>query len=96
MRSVVDFGEALPERDLIDSFDHSRKSDLFIALGSSLVVTPAADLPKEALKAGAKLVIVNRGETPFDRVAHLRFQESISEVLPRVVKRLKRLMGYFE
>ncbi|MBW1790048.1 MAG: hypothetical protein JRK53_26100 [Deltaproteobacteria bacterium] len=78
------------------SFDHSRKSDLFIVLGSSLVVTPAADMPKEALKAGAKLVIVNREETPFDRVAHLRFQEGISEVLPRVVKRLKRLMGYFE
>ncbi len=96
MRSVVDFGESLPERDLMRSFEHSRKSDLFIVLGSSLVVTPAADMPKEALKAGAKLVIVNRDETPFDRVVHLKFQESISEVLPRVVKRLKRLMGYFE
>lgn len=96
VRSVVDFGESLPERDLMRSFEHSRKSDLFIVLGSSLVVTPAADMPKEALKAGAKLVIVNREETPFDRVAHLRFQEGISEVLPRVVKRLKRLMGYFE
>ena len=96
VRSVVDFGEPLPESDLMRSFEHSRKSDLFIVLGSSLVVTPAADMPREAVKAGAKLVIVNREETPFDRVAHLRFQEGISEVLPRVVKRLKRLMGYFE
>lgn len=96
VRSVVDFGESLPERDLMRSFEHSRNSDLFIVLGSSLVVTPAADMPKEALKAGAKLVIVNREETPLDGVAHLRFQEGISEVLPRVVKRLKRLMGYFE
>lgn len=96
VRSVVDFGEPLPERDLMRSFEHSRKSDLFIVLGSSLVVTPAADMPREAVRAGARLVIVNQEETPFDRVAHLRFQEGISEVLPRVVKRLKRLMGYFE
>lgn len=96
VRSVVDFGESLPERDLMLSFEHSRKSDLFVVLGSSLVVTPAADMPREALSAGAKLVIVNRGETPFDRVANLRFQEGIGEVLPRVAKRLKRLMGYFE
>ncbi len=96
VRSVVDFGESLPQGDLMRSFEHSRKSDLFIVLGSSLVVTPAADMPKEALRAGAKLVIVNREETPFDRVAPLLFRESVGEVLPRVVKRLKRLMGYFE
>lgn len=95
-KSVVDFGEPLPEKDLKQSFEHSRKSDLFIVLGSSLVVTPAADMPKEALKAGAKLVIVNREETHFDPVAHLRFHEGVSEVLSRAVKRLKRLMGYFE
>lgn len=95
-RSVVDFGESLPERDLSLSFEHSRKSDLFLVLGSSLVVTPASDMPREALRAGAKLVIVNRGETPFDQVAHLRFHEGTGEVLSRVVKRLKRLMGYFE
>ncbi len=96
VRSVVDFGESLPEQELRQSFEHSRKSDLFIVLGSSLLVTPAADMPKEALKAGAKLVIVNREETPFDPMAHLSFQEGVSEVLPRAVKRLKRLMGYFE
>lgn len=96
VRSVVDFGEALPENDLNQAFAHSRKSDLFMVLGSSLMVTPAADMPKQALRAGAKLVIVNREETPFDAVAHLRFQESVGEVMPRVVKRLKRLMGYFE
>jgi len=91
--SVVDFGQPLPERDLTLSFEHSRRSDLFVVVGSSLVVTPAADMPTEARRAGAKLVIINQGETPFDRVANLRFYESIGEALPRSLKRLKRLMG---
>lgn len=94
--SVVDFGQALPERDLRLSFDHSRKSDLFVVAGSSLVVTPAADMPSEALRSGAKLVIINKGETPFDAHANLRFSEKIGDVLPRAVKRVKRLMGLFE
>jgi len=94
--SVVDFGQPLPEKDLVLSFEHSQKCDLFIVAGSSLVVTPAANMPREALKAGARLVIINQGETPLDRSAHLRFNEPTGEVLPRVVKRLKNLMGFFE
>jgi NAD-dependent SIR2 family protein deacetylase len=94
--SVVDFGQSLPEKDLSLSFKHSRKSDLFVVVGSSLVVTPAAEMPKEALMAGARLVIINQGETPFDSQAHLRFYEGIGEILPRAVKRLKKLMGLFE
>ena len=93
--SVVDFGQSLPERDLSLSFEHSRKSDLFIVVGSSLVVTPAADMPKEALLSGAKLVIINKGQTPFDANAHLGFDEKIGDILPRTVKKLKQLMGLF-
>ncbi len=94
--SVVDFGQSLPERDLGLAYEHSRLCDLFTVIGSSLVVTPAAEMPKEALMAGAKLVILNQGETPFDGYAHLRFREKIGDVLPRAVKRLKRLMGLYE
>jgi mono-ADP-ribosyltransferase sirtuin 6 len=94
--SVVDFGQSLPHRDLSLSYEHSRKSDLFVVVGSSLVVTPAADMPREALMAGAKLVILNQGETPFDKHADLRVYEKIGEVLPRAVKQLKRMMGLFE
>ncbi|MGD2099218.1 MAG: hypothetical protein PVG35_16690 [Desulfobacterales bacterium] len=64
--------------------------------GSSLVVIPAAEMPKEALKAGVRLVIINRGETPFDDHAHLRFYEGIGEILPRAVNRRKKLIGLFE
>ncbi|MCK9273993.1 MAG: sigma factor regulator FecR [Syntrophales bacterium] len=94
--SIVDFGDALPHRDLNSAFTHSRRSDLFVVVGSSLVVTPAANMPMEALRSGAKLVIINKGETPFDSSAHLRFDEPISSVLPRTVRQLKRLMGMFE
>jgi mono-ADP-ribosyltransferase sirtuin 6 len=91
--SVVDFGQSLPARDLTLSYEHSRKSDLFVVVGSSLVVTPAADMPREARRAGAQLVIINAGETPFDPYTHLRFWEQIGEVLPPAVQRLKIMMG---
>ena len=94
--SVVDFGQSLPQKDLALSFEHSRKCDLFVVVGSSLVVTPAADMPAEALAIGAKLVIINAGETPFDPKTHLRFHEKIGRILPIAVKRLKKLMGLFE
>ncbi len=90
--SVVNFGQSLPGKELADSFWHSRNCDLFIVVGSSLVVTPAADMPKVALESGARLAIINQGETPFDRVAHLRFEERIGEVLPPAVDRLEQLM----
>ena len=69
---------------------------IFVVVSSSLVVTPAADMPREALQSRAKLVIINQGETPFDRVASLRFHERIGDVLPRAVRRLKSLIRFFE
>ncbi len=89
--TVVNFGQSLPEKDLADAYEHSRRCDLFIVAGSSLVVYPAADMPRVALEAGARLVIINRGETPYDEYAHLRFEEATGEVLPPAVKLLKTL-----
>ena len=90
--SVVNFGDPLPQKDLDDSFHHSSRCDLFIVVGSSLVVSPANDMPKVALRFGARLAIINQGETPMDRRCHLRFEEKIGEVLPPAVNKLKRLM----
>ena len=92
LSSVVNFGQSLPQRDLADAYGQSRKADVFLVVGSSLVVTPAADMPGVALKSGARLVIINHGETPLDQSAHLRFEEGIGEVLPAAVARLKELM----
>lgn len=91
--SVVNFGQPLPRKDSELSYYHSKKSDLFIVAGSSLVVTPAAHMPREALRAGAKLVIINKGETPFDSVCHLRFNEKTGDVLPQTVSELKKLVA---
>jgi len=91
--SVVNFGQSLPGKDLADSYEHSQNCDLFVAVGSSLVVYPAADMPRVALQSGAKLVIINQGETPFDQHAHLRFSEAIGEVLPPAVAQLKKLIS---
>jgi len=54
--------------------------------------SPANDMPEVALKSGARLVIINQGETPFDSYCHLRFEEKIGEVLPPAVTKLKALM----
>ncbi len=56
------------------------------------MVSPANDMPEVALRAGARLVIINQEETPMDRSCHLRFEEAIGEVLLPAVKRLKELM----
>jgi NAD-dependent deacetylase len=90
--SVVDFGQSLPAKDLAESYEHSRRCDLFIVAGSSLVVYPAADMPRVALEARARLVIINKGETPYDDQASLLFSERTGEVLPAAVARLKELM----
>ncbi len=90
--SVVNFGDPLPQKDLDASFRHSSYCDLFVVVGSSLVVSPANDMPRVALRSGARLVIINRGETPVDRSCHLRFEEKIGEVLPPAVEKLKKLM----
>jgi NAD-dependent deacetylase len=63
-----------------------------VVVGSSLVVYPAADMPRVALEAGAKLVIINKGETPYDSLVHLRFDEQIGRVLPPAIAKLKRLI----
>jgi NAD-dependent SIR2 family protein deacetylase len=90
--SVVNFGDPLPQRDLEDSFRHSSYCDLFVVVGSSLVVSPANDMPRVALRSGARLVIINQGETPLERSSHLRFDEKIGQVLPPAVNKLKELM----
>jgi NAD-dependent SIR2 family protein deacetylase len=90
--SVVDFGDSLPEKDLNLAIRHSRDCDVFLVVGSSLVVTPAADMPRLALESGADLIIINDGETPLDAYASLRFSERIGLVLPPAVDILAKVL----
>ncbi len=91
--SVVNFGDSMPEREMADSMKASEQCDLFIVVGSSLVVSPANHFPVVAARAGAKLIIMNRGETPIDEIANLRFEENIGDVLSPMIEKAKELIG---
>lgn len=90
--SIVNFGDPLPYDELEESMRRSQNSDVFFVVGSSLVVTPAANMPGIAKKNGAKLIILNKGETPYDVEADLRFENLIEDVLPPIVERVKNLI----
>ncbi|MCG8408583.1 MAG: NAD-dependent deacylase [Phycisphaerales bacterium] len=83
---TVSFGQQLPAAVWMESEQLCRQCDLFMALGSSLVVYPAAGLPETAKRRGAKLVIVNRDSTPLDDLADLVIHGSIGETLSAVLK----------
>jgi len=82
--ATVSFGQSLPEGVLKDAMYWSRQCDLFLAMGSSLVVEPAASLPRLAAESGVRLVIINRDPTDQDRNAALVFHASIGETLAAV------------
>jgi len=87
--SVVNFGDSLPDKDFKESHEHSAKADVYLIIGSSLVVTPAADLPVMAQNNGAKMILLNRGETPLDNIMDVKIEENIADVLPKIIAKMK-------
>jgi NAD-dependent protein deacetylase/lipoamidase len=85
--ATVAFGEQLEPLVLETAVVASSACDLFLAIGTSLTVQPAALLAEEAHRRGASLVIVNQGETPLDDRADAILRDPIGEVLPRIVGR---------
>jgi NAD-dependent deacetylase len=79
--ATVSFGQAMPEDAMRRAEKMTRSADLFIAIGSSLVVWPAAGFPMMAKRNGAHLVIINREPTDFDEVADLVVRHDIGAVL---------------
>ncbi len=77
--ATVSFGQSLSEDVLQEAVAWSQQADLMFAIGSSLVVTPAAELPQVAKAYGGRLVIINRDETPLDAVADAVIRQSIGE-----------------
>lgn len=84
--ATVSFGQSLPTDVLETAVQWSRDADLFLALGSSLVVQPAASLPMLAREQGARLVIINRDPTPLDSLADSVLRRSIGEALVAVAQ----------
>jgi len=83
--ATISFGQAMPEQEMLRSEQETRACDLFIAIGSSLVVYPAAGFPGLAKRAGAKLVILNRDPTDLDSQADLVLNREIGPTLSQVV-----------
>jgi NAD-dependent deacetylase len=83
--AVVMFGEVLKTDDLERAQAASGAADLILALGSSLVVTPAAGVPLVGASRGTPYVIINRGETAHDSLTTLRIDGDVVEVLPPAV-----------
>jgi NAD-dependent deacetylase len=79
--ATVSFGQAMPEEAMRRAEEMTRSADLFVVIGSSLVVWPAAGFPLMARRNGAALVIINREATDFDDAADLVVRHDIGAVL---------------
>jgi NAD-dependent protein deacetylase/lipoamidase len=79
--ATISFGQAMPEDAMRRADDLAASCDLFLVIGSSLVVWPAAGFPLRAKQNGARLVILNREPTDFDEIADLVVHDEIGEVL---------------
>jgi NAD-dependent deacetylase len=87
--ATVAFGQQLDAEVLHAAFDAAEACDVFLAVGTSLTVTPASQLCVMAKHVGARVVIVNAEPTPYDPVADVIFREPIEQVLPEIAERLK-------
>jgi NAD-dependent deacetylase len=83
--ATISFGQALDPDVFAAAERAARECDVFLAVGSSLGVQPAAGLCVEAVESGARLVIVNAQETPYDRLADAIVREPIGTVLPTLL-----------
>lgn len=83
--ATISFGQAMPEIQMARAQDETLNCDLFIVLGSSLVVYPAAGFPQIAKRRGAKLAILNRDPTDQDDAADLVLHGEIGPTMSRVV-----------
>jgi NAD-dependent deacetylase len=90
---VILFGESL-DRNIVDqATSHSSNCDLFIVVGSSLVVYPAAYMPEYAVESGAILVIVNLGKTPLDSQADVTIEAKAGIAMSTIVKKVKNKLS---
>jgi NAD-dependent deacetylase len=83
--ATISFGQAMPVAAMRRAEAETLACDLFLAMGSSLVVYPAAGFPRLAKHAGARLVIINREPTELDSAADLVLHQAIGETLGRAV-----------
>ncbi len=83
--ATISCGQNLVAEDLERAQLAASNCDVFMAIGTSLAVTPVAWLPRYALQAGARLVIVNAEPTPYDQAADALLRGQIGDVVPAIV-----------
>lgn len=83
--ATISFGQSLVAEDLIRAEKAAQDCDVFLALGTMLTVYPVAYLPQRALEAGARLVIANAEQTPFDGQADAVLRGNLGDLLPGLV-----------
>ncbi|MBB5138554.1 NAD-dependent deacetylase [Thermocatellispora tengchongensis] len=86
--ATIMFGQQLDPATLTMAVHAAQECDLFLAIGTSLQVQPAASLVSVAVEAGARLVIVNAEPTPYDDLAEELVREPIGTALPRICAEL--------
>ncbi|MBF6369651.1 Sir2 family NAD-dependent protein deacetylase [Nocardia puris] len=86
--ATIMFGQQLDRRSLTKAALTAETSDLFLAIGTSLQVEPAASLCSIAVRSGADLVIVNAEPTPYDTLATEVIREPIGTAVPRLVQEI--------
>lgn len=86
---VVWFGEMLDEEILAEAFRVSEEADIFLCVGTSAVVHPAASLPVVAKRHGATLVEINVEQTPLTELADYHLPGKAGEILPELARRLE-------
>lgn len=89
---VVFFGEMLPQQTLMMAERESRECDLFIVIGSTLVVYPAAYMPLYAKRSGAKIVIINMGDTGHDDIADVFISAPAGDTMTKIMEKLKPMI----
>ena len=82
--ATISFGQPMPEEEMVIAQKKSISCDLFICIGTSLAVFPAADLPVLAKETGSKLAIINNEPTQMDHIADLVINRDISEVFSEI------------
>jgi NAD-dependent deacetylase len=91
--ATVSFGQSMPEKETQEAYHRSSLCNLFIVVGSSLVVQPAASMPLVAKKNGARLVIINRDSTPYDDMADVVIHGQAGPTMASILEHVKQGLG---
>jgi NAD-dependent deacetylase len=86
--ATISFGQSLVPEDLERCFHETARCDLFVAVGTSLVVGPINQLFVEAKTAGARAAILTVSETPFDGAADWKLADPLEAILPELLGRI--------